>query len=145
MVKRCEWTVIFVWKAQLAVMGCLSAIALGLLLMVRPALGSPTGTASRGKVLFSSHCAACHADKKGAPDRQGPNLWRIYGAKPGAQKSFAYSADFAKAAFLWDEAHLDQWLIRPTSLIPDSYMLYQQPDAQIRADIIAYLKTLKNP
>ena len=122
-------------------------ITLGLciLLMVQPAVGSPTGIPSRGQALFSSQCAACHADQKGAPDRQGPNLWGIYGAKPGSQRGFAYSDDFAKAAFIWDEAALDQWLTQPTRLIPDSYMLYQQPDPQIRADIIAYLKTLKSP
>lgn len=120
-------------------------LALCILLMVRPAFGSPTGIASRGKVLFSSNCAACHADRRAAPDRQGPNLWGIFGAKPGSQPGFAYSGDFARADFSWDEAHLDKWLTKPTSLIPDSYMLYQQPDPQIRADIIAYLKTLRNP
>ncbi len=104
----------------------------------------PPGDAARGKTLFASNCAACHSAAAGAPDGQGPNLWGVYGRKPGSEKGFAYSADFAKVNFVWDEAHLDQWLTQPTSLIPDAYMMYQQPDPQIRADIIAYLKTLKD-
>lgn len=103
----------------------------------------PPGDAGKGKALFASNCAACHAAAKGAPDSQGPNLWDIYGKKPGSEKGFAYSDDFAKANFVWDDAHLDKWLTQPTSVFPDSYMMYQQADPQIRADIIAYLKTLK--
>jgi cytochrome c len=108
------------------------------------ALAQPPGDATQGKALFASNCAACHAAAPGAPAGAGPNLWGVYGRKPGAEKGFAYSDGFAKADFVWDDAHLDKWLTQPTNVIPGTYMMYQQPDPQIRADIIAYLKTLKN-
>lgn len=123
----------------------IASLSAGLcLLLSTPALALPPGDAAHGKTLFASNCAACHADAKGAPDGQGPNLWGIYGKKPGQEAGFAYSDDFKTADFVWDEAHLDKWLTQPSSVFPDSYMMYQQPDPQIRADIIAYLKTLKN-
>jgi cytochrome c len=114
------------------------------LLFAASSMAMPPGDAVRGKTLFASNCAACHSAAKGAPDGQGPNLWGIYGRKPGQEPGFAYSDDFKKTDFVWDDAHLDKWLTQPASLIPDSYMMYQQPDPQIRADIIAYLKTLKD-
>ncbi len=120
-------------------------LAAGLsLLFAVSAMAMPPGDAARGKTLFASNCAACHAAAPGAPDGQGPDLWGVYGRKAGSEKGFAYSNDFAKANFAWDDAHLDKWLTQPSSVIADSYMMYQQPDPQIRADIIAYLKTLKN-
>jgi cytochrome c len=123
----------------------LAPVSAGLcLVFAASALALPPGDAARGKTLFASNCAACHSAAPGAPDGQGPNLWGVYGRKAGSEKGFAYSDDFAKADFVWDEAHLDKWLTQPTSVVADSYMMYQQPDPQIRADIIAYLKTLKN-
>ncbi len=102
----------------------------------------PTGDAARGAILFASNCAACHSAAKGGGDGQGPNLYTVYGRKAGSEAGFPYSGGFAKQSFAWDDAHLNQWLTKPTSLIPGSYMMYQQPDPQIRADIIAYLKSL---
>lgn len=102
----------------------------------------PVGDAAKGQALFASNCAACHNAAKGGGDGQGPNLFSVYGRKAGSEAGFPYSSGFAKTNFVWDAPHLDQWLTKPTSLIPGSYMMYQQPDPQIRADIIAYLKSL---
>jgi len=119
----------------------LLAFMLGTLIAV-PALGAPTGDPAKGAALFNSNCAACHNATKGGGDGQGPNLYTVYGRKAGSEAAFPYSTGFAKAGFNWDDAHLDAWLTKPTSVIPGSYMMYQQPDPQIRADIIAYLKSL---
>jgi cytochrome c len=100
------------------------------------------GDPAKGAVLFASNCAACHSAAKGGGDGQGPNLFTVYGRKAGSEAGFAYSSGFAAQKFAWDDAHLDRWLTRPTSVIPGSYMMYAQPDPQIRADIIAYLKSL---
>ncbi len=102
----------------------------------------PPGDAVKGAALFNSNCAACHSADKGGGDRQGPNLYTVYGREPGSEAGFAYSDGFAKTTFRWDEAHLDAWLTKPTALIPGSYMMYKQADPHIRADIIAYLKSL---
>jgi cytochrome c len=102
----------------------------------------PPGNAARGATLFASNCAACHSAAKGGGDGQGPNLYSVYGRPAGAEKGFPYSTGFASAKFVWDTPHLDQWLTKPTAVIPTAYMMYQQPDPQIRADIIAYLQSL---
>jgi cytochrome c len=110
--------------------------------LAQAAIAAPTGDATKGAALFTANCAACHNAVKSGGDGQGPNLYGVFGRKAGSEAGFPYSAGFAKANFNWDEAHLDSWLTKPTSVIPGSYMMYQQPDPQIRADIIAYLKSL---
>ncbi len=102
----------------------------------------PAGDPAKGATLFVSNCAACHSATKGGGDLQGPNLYDVYGRKVGSEKGFAYSSGFAAQKFVWDDAHLDQWLTKPTSLIPGSYMMYAQPNPQLRAGISAYLKSL---
>jgi cytochrome c len=102
----------------------------------------PAGDPAKGAALFTANCAACHSAAKGGGDLQGPNLYGVYGRKVGSEPGFAYSDGFKTAGFSWDDAHLDKWLTKPTSVIPGSYMMYAQPDPQIRADIIAYLETL---
>jgi cytochrome c len=102
----------------------------------------PAGDPAKGATLFASNCAACHSATKGGGDEQGPNLYSVYGRKAGSEAGFAYSDGFAKTNFAWDDAHLDAWLTKPTAVIPGSYMMYAQPSPQIRADIIAYLKSL---
>lgn len=119
---------------------CAAAIIGGTL--SHTAWAAPTGDATKGAALFTSNCAACHNAVKGGGDGQGPNLYTVYGRKAGSEPGFAYSAGFAKAGFNWDDTHLDAWLTKPSSVIPGSYMMYQQPDPQVRADIIAYLKSL---
>jgi cytochrome c len=105
---------------------------------------APVGNPAQGKILFASNCAACHSAAKGGGDEQGPNLYTVYGRKAGSEPGFAYSDGFKSANFKWDEAHLNQWLTKPTLVISTTYMMYAQPDPQIRADIIAYLKSLED-
>lgn len=99
-----------------------------------------TALADDGATLFTNECGACHTLSAKEPVRQGPALGDVYGRKVGAVAGFAYSPDFTKANFVWDDQHLDAYLANPTAVLADSYMGYQQPDAKIRAQIIAYLK-----
>lgn len=121
-----------------------SAISLAIVLSTAAIAhaGMPAGDPVKGAALFTSNCATCHAAVKGGGDLQGPNLYDVYGRKAGSEAGFAYSSGFSAQKFVWDDAHLNQWLTKPTSLIPGTYMMYAQPDPQIRADIIAYLKSL---
>jgi cytochrome c len=93
-----------------------------------------------GAALFTNQCGACHTLSAKDPMRQGPNLGNVYGRKVGSAAGFAYSPDYRKANFVWDDQHLNAYLTQPTAVLPDSYMAYQQPDAAIRAQIMAYLK-----
>ncbi|MBV8869142.1 MAG: c-type cytochrome [Acetobacteraceae bacterium] len=93
-----------------------------------------------GAALFKQQCAACHTLNASDPQRQGPTLAGVYGRKPGTVPGYKYTPDFAKADFVWDDAHLDQYLANPQALIADSIMPYRQSKAPVRQAIIAYLK-----
>jgi cytochrome c len=101
---------------------------------------APAARADGPADLFAAQCGTCHTMSAKDPMLQGPNLGDVYGRKVGSVAGFAYSPDYLKANFVWDTPHLDAYLANPAAVLPDSYMAYQQPDAAIRAEIIAYLK-----
>ena len=92
--------------------------------------------------LFKQQCGTCHTTDPSEPDRQGPSLARIVGRPAGKVNGFRYSAGFAKADFVWDDAKLDAWLSNPQEIIPGAVMAYRQSKPETRAAIIAYLKEL---
>ena len=100
----------------------------------------PKTPSQDGASLFVGQCGTCHTVEHGAPTRQGPNLAGVYMRKAGTLSGFHYSAGFAQADFVWDEAHLDAWLGGPQTLIPGAVMLYRQNDPAIRRSIITWLK-----
>jgi cytochrome c len=95
-----------------------------------------------GPTLFKQQCATCHTTNLSDPPRQGPSLFGIIGRRVGSTEGFHYSADFAKADFVWDEARLDAWMTNPQAMIPSAVMPYRQSKPEIRAAIIGYLKEL---
>lgn len=101
---------------------------------------APGGDAMAGKRVFL-RCMACHAVQPGAPAKVGPNLSGVVGRKAGAVPGFRYSPAMAKAAVKWDEATLDKWLTRPSSVVPGTSMAFAGlPGADDRKAVIAYLK-----
>ncbi len=98
----------------------------------------PAAKPPDGATLFKEQCATCHTTNLSDAARQGPSLFRIVGRQAGKVDGFHYSAGFAKAEFVWDDA----WLANPQAIIPDAIMAYRQPNAETRAAIIAYLKEL---
>ena len=95
-----------------------------------------------GAALFKQQCGTCHTIDPSEPFRQGPPLDKIVGRQAGKVSGFHYSAGFAKADFVWDEARLDAWLSNPQEVIPGAVMAYRQAKPETRAAIIAYLKAL---
>ena len=128
--------------------GVTSAIGLGfcgLLLAAWSASAQMPLPAARppdNATLFKQQCATCHTTNLSEPERQGPSLAGIVGRPAGKKDGFRYSAGFAKADFVWDEAKLDAWLSNPQEIIPGTVMAYRQPKPEIRAAIIAYLREL---
>ena len=102
----------------------------------------PAAKPPDGATLFRQQCATCHTSNLSDPTRQGPSLFAIVGRRVGTAEGFHYSADFAKADFVWDEARLDAWMINPQAMIPSAVMAYRQPRPEIRAAVIGYLKEL---
>jgi len=49
----------------------------------------------------------------------------------------------AKAGFVWDARSLERWIADPESVVPGQRMGFRVNDASERADIVAFLLTLK--
>lgn len=72
----------------------------------------------------------------------GPNLHRIFGKVAGKQPGFDYYSEaFKNAQFVWTPDVMFVWLENPMAMFPASSMMsLGVPDAQQRADLIAFLK-----
>ena len=96
-----------------------------------------------GKAVFQAVCAMCHAAQPGA-NRIGPTLFGVVGRKTGSVPGYNYSPQNQAANLTWDPATLDKYLTAPRETIPGTKMTYGGlKDATKRADLIAYLETLK--
>ena len=98
----------------------------------------------RGEQL-TKICATCHTFDKGGANKIGPNLWDVteeeIAAVPNYQFSAALQADKGQK---WDPEKLNQWLYNPQSFAKGTKMTFAGfPKAQDRADVIAFLDTLK--
>ena len=98
--------------------------------------------AERGARLFRP-CAACHPIGKGAPDRNGPNLYGILGAPVADTRTrFGYTYALRSVGGRWNAERMDAWLHNPQQFAPGTRMFFQGISrAWDRADLIAYLGT----
>jgi cytochrome c len=101
------------------------------------------GNAANGASLFG-RCEMCHANAKGAPNKIGPNLFGVVGRKAGTYPGFSYSTPLKDSGIVWTDAKLDTWITSPSAMVPGTSMAFSGiSNASQRADIIAYLDTLK--
>ncbi len=97
--------------------------------------------AAAGGMAFQQ-CAECHSP--GSADGAGPGLKGVVGRRAGGKAGFAYSPALAKSTLVWDDKTLDAFLANPQKAVPGTSMAYAgDVDAKERADLVAYLKTLK--
>jgi glucose/arabinose dehydrogenase/cytochrome c2 len=109
----------------------------------------PAGDTTRGRAYYQAACALCHSDALG-PDntviiKQGPSLVGVVGRPAATLPHFHYTRVMRNSGFTWDEATLNRFLTNPMVVLPGTTMPMLVPDAQNRADVIAYLATLKLP
>lgn len=104
------------------------------------------GDAANGKELFMNNtCPTCHSVTKGADLTVGPNLVGVVGRKAGTTKSLmGPSENLTKYGVIWNAQTLDEFLTNPSAKVPGTAMIGILPDPQQRADVIAYLATLKD-
>ncbi|MFO1261598.1 MAG: c-type cytochrome [Sphingomonadaceae bacterium] len=99
--------------------------------------------ATKGKAVFQAQCAMCHQVKPKALGI-GPSLAGIVGRKAGTLPGFAYSPAMKKFAKPWTAALLDSYAASPMKAVPGNRMPFAGlADAAKRADLVAYLATLK--
>jgi len=87
-------------------------------------------------------CAECHST--GVSNGAGPGLKGIVGRKAGSRDGFAYSSELKASGITWDAKTLDAFLAHPATAVPGNVMAFPGvDDAKDRADLIAYLASLK--
>lgn len=98
-----------------------------------------------GKATFTTMCSVCHSTQVSGGPIEGPNLIGVVGRKAGSQPEFGkYSKALKASGLTWSEKTLDSFLTSPWEKVPGTFMPMQIPDNKTRADVIAYLATLKN-
>ena len=98
-----------------------------------------------GKAMFDKTCASCHSVEAGV-NKVGPTLFDIVGRPIASVQGYDYSAKMrsvGKDWKVWDEKHLNAYLTNPRGVLHGVKMFFAVPDASDRADVIAYLNTLK--
>lgn len=109
----------------------------GLLSAAALCVAESAPNAVRGATVYE-RCLACHAL---AYDRTGPRHCGLLGRKAGSVPGFPYSPAMRASGIVWDEAALDAFLRSPMDKVPGTSMGYAGiPDAQERADLIAWLR-----
>jgi cytochrome c len=110
-------------------------------------LGAPLSahaqTASAGEAVFKRQCGICHSPAAGK-NMVGPSLFGIIGRQAGSVPGFHYSPANKSSGITWDAAKLDPYLTNPKEVVPGTTMAFAGlKDPGQRADLIAYLETLK--
>ena len=118
----------------------LFAAALAATFAAAPAMAQD---ATAGATVFKTQCSICHSPLQGK-NVVGPSLFGVVGRHSGIIENFHYSAANKASGLTWDAATLDRYLTAPRDVVPGTLMTYVGlKDAQKRADLIAYLATLK--
>ncbi|MBL8788850.1 MAG: c-type cytochrome [Rhizobiales bacterium] len=103
------------------------------------------GDAAKGKDV-AKLCIACHSVTD-AKNKVGPSLVGIVGRPIASVADYKYSdnlKEYAATAGAWDDAKLDSYIENPKKDVPKGKMAFGGvKDATKRADLIAYLATLK--
>ncbi|HJV27553.1 MAG TPA: c-type cytochrome [Aromatoleum sp.] len=102
------------------------------------------GDAGKGRNVFAEECGDCHSPVAGT-NKKGPSLHGVIGRKAGSVADFSgYSDAMRQSGIEWTPDRLDVYLTLPRKTVVGGKMKYDGlPDAAARADVIAYLMSLK--
>lgn len=97
-----------------------------------------------GKMTFNVMCGVCHSVQPTGGPNEGPNLIGVVGRKAGSQPDFTkYSPALKASKITWSKKTLNKFLVNPGAKVPGTLMPMQIPDDKTRADVVAYLASLK--
>ncbi len=120
----------------------LSIIAAALSVVCFSSAAYADGDAVAGKSVFNK-CAICHSPAPGK-NSVGPTLFGVVGRQSASVDGFKYSDAMKAANKTWDAATLDAYLTNPKAMVPGTKMVFAGlPNPEDRANVIAYLTTLK--
>lgn len=113
-----------------------------LAVLILSANAATAADAVRGEARFKVLCATCHAIDP-AQKKSAAHLHGIVGRKAASVEGANYSAALKASGWTWDKAKLEEYLANPRKALPGTTMMIGVANAADRADIIAYLETLK--
>ncbi len=98
--------------------------------------------AAAGEKVFMQ-CRTCHSTKPSV-NMTGPSLHGLQGHQSGQIPGYKYSEANKASGIHWTNEKLFQYLESPQRVVPGTKMAFVGvKDPQARADLIAYLDTLK--
>ncbi|CAL75347.1 Cytochrome c [Bradyrhizobium sp. ORS 278] len=101
------------------------------------------GDPAAGKSIFQRICQNCHSPEIGI-NKVGPSLWNVVGRQPAAVPDYAYSESMKNNKTPWTAAALDAYIADPRGDVHGVKMYFKGlADAKERADVVAFLSTLK--
>jgi len=99
--------------------------------------------AAKGRDTFAAMCSGCHSDVK---DDNGAklSLFGVVGRKAGSVADFTYSPAMTASGITWTPDKIDAFIASPNAVVSGTAMYFGGlSDPADRANVIAYLKTLK--
>jgi cytochrome c len=110
-------------------------------------LASPVwaaGDAKKGADVFAEECGDCHSTIAGK-NKKGPSLNGVFGRKAGSVADFSgYSEAMKQSGITWSSDKVDAYITQPKKIVAGGKMKYDGlGDAAARADVIAYLMSVK--
>ena len=121
----------------------ISLIALAVL-ATPAAFAAEKADVANGKTLFEQRCGICHSTVKDGGPVLGPNMVGLIGRKAGSDANFpTYTPALKAYAVKWNAKTLSEFLENPMVKVPGTMMPMSLPDAKERADVVAYMATIK--
>lgn len=103
------------------------------------------GDVDAGGNIFRKKCLSCHTAGKDEANRTGPNLWGIVDKPKGASEGYRYSKNMNALGGVWTTEDISAFIAGPRTFLPDTKMTFAGlKNEQDRANVLAYLKTLKD-
>jgi len=100
--------------------------------------------ASHGQQVFRTQCGVCHLGGEGDGDGgAGPSLRGVVGRKVGGDTNFGYTQVMSDSKETWTTDGLSTFLADPNKAKPGTSMPISVKDDTDRADLVAYLASLK--